>query len=44
LGAEAVHRMVVENFPAIVAIDGLGNNLYDQGVAKYRSWRLEGAE
>ena len=44
LGAEAVHRMVVENFPAIVAIDSLGNNLYDQGVAKYRSWRLEGAE
>lgn len=35
LGAEAVHRMVVEDFPAIVAIDSQGNNLYEQGVAKY---------
>lgn len=37
LGAEAVHRMVVEDFPAIVAIDSQGNNLYEQGVAKYRT-------
>jgi fumarate hydratase subunit beta len=44
LGAEAVHRMVVENFPAIVAIDSLGNNVYEQGVAKYRNFRSEVAE
>lgn len=37
LGAEAVHRMVVEDFPAIVAIDCLGNNVYEQGVRKYRT-------
>ncbi len=28
LGPEAVHRLVVENFPLIVAIDADGNNLY----------------
>ncbi len=44
LGAEAVHRMVVEDFPAVVAIDSLGNNLYDQGVAKYRNFGMEGVE
>lgn len=44
LGAEAVHRMVVEDFPAIVAIDSQGNNLYDQGVAKYRDPSLKGAK
>ncbi|NMA61361.1 MAG: Fe-S-containing hydro-lyase [Firmicutes bacterium] len=44
LGAEAVHRMVVENFPVIVAIDSEGNNLYDQGVAKYRDPSLKEAK
>jgi len=44
LGAEAVHRMVVEDFPAIVAIDSEGNNVYEQGVAKYRNFGLEEAE
>lgn len=43
LGAEAVHRMVVENFPVIVAIDSQGNNVYEQGVAKYRNFGLEEA-
>src|SRR5690554_4868444 len=42
LGAEAVHRMVVEDFPVVVAIDSLGNNLYDQGVEKYRDPSLKG--
>lgn len=41
LGAEAVHRMVVEDFPVIVAIDSSGNNLYDQGVATYRDPSLK---
>jgi len=30
LGAEAVRRIEVENFPAIVAIDSLGNCIYKQ--------------
>jgi fumarate hydratase subunit beta len=28
LGAEALYRFTVENFPAIVAIDSQGNDLY----------------
>jgi fumarate hydratase subunit beta len=28
LGAEAIRELKVENFPAIVAIDSGGNNLY----------------
>lgn len=30
LGAEAIHRLYVEDFPAIVAIDSKGNNIYDR--------------
>ncbi|HPM42826.1 MAG TPA: Fe-S-containing hydro-lyase [Candidatus Omnitrophota bacterium] len=29
LGAEAIHRLVVEDFPVIVAIDSKGRNIYD---------------
>ncbi len=43
LGAEAVRRMVVEDFPVIVAIDSEGNNLYEQGVAEYRHPSLKEA-
>ena len=35
LGAEAIHRLEVENFPVIVVIDSLGNNLYESGRAAY---------
>ncbi len=35
LGAEAIHRLEVENFPVIVVIDSLGNNLYETGRAAY---------
>ena len=35
LGAEAVHRFTVKDFPALVLIDSLGNNLYVDGPAKY---------
>ena len=35
LGAEAIRRLKVKNFPAIVAQDIYGNNLYDEGVKKY---------
>jgi fumarate hydratase subunit beta len=36
LGAEAVRRMEVEGFPAIVAIDARGNDLYIQGKETYQ--------
>ena len=36
LGAEAIAQMEIENFPAIVAIDCLGNNFYEIGQAPYR--------
>ena len=42
LGPEAVRRMVGEDFPVIVAIAAQGNNLYEQGEAKYRQAIAEG--
>ena len=36
LGPEAIRRLRVENFPAIVAQDAHGGNLFRDGVAKYR--------
>jgi fumarate hydratase subunit beta len=36
LGAEALHRMVVEDFPAIVVLDSQGNNLYEIGPKQYQ--------
>lgn len=35
LGAEAIRRLEVEDFPAIVIIDSDGNNLYETGRADY---------
>lgn len=35
LGAEAVRRLEVENFPVIVVIDSQGNNLYESGKEAY---------
>ena len=35
LDAEAIRRLEVEDFPAIVIIDSLGNNLYETGRAAY---------
>jgi fumarate hydratase subunit beta len=35
LGPEAIHRLVVENFPVIVVNDTLGGDLYDEGVKIY---------
>ena len=35
LGAEAIRRLEVEDFPAIVIIDSKGNNLYETGRAEY---------
>lgn len=36
LGAEAIHRLEVEDFYAIVTYDCEGNDLLEQGVEKYR--------
>lgn len=36
LGTEAIHRLLVEDFPTIAAIDSYGNNLYTEGVKKYK--------
>ena len=37
LGTEAIRRMEVENMPAIVVEDTLGNYLYDEVVKEYRT-------
>lgn len=37
LGAEAIRRLEVEDFPAIVIIDSEGNNLYETGRQAYLS-------
>ncbi|EGW38844.1 Fe-S-containing hydro-lyase [Desulfosporosinus sp. OT] len=37
LGPEAVRRLVVKDFPAIVIIDQCGHNLYEIGKAQYRA-------
>jgi fumarate hydratase subunit beta len=36
LGTEAIMRLTVENFPAIVADDIYGEDLFEQGKAKYK--------
>lgn len=36
LGAEAIRKLEVEDFPVIVVIDSEGNNLYETAVEKYR--------
>ena len=35
LGAEAILKIDVENFPVIVVIDSLGNNLYEKSNEKF---------
>lgn len=37
LGTEAIRRYTVEDFPCIVAIDSLGNNVYETEPPKYRT-------
>jgi fumarate hydratase subunit beta len=36
LGPEAIRRLRVEDFPAIVAQDAQGGNLYQEGVKRYQ--------
>ncbi len=35
LGSEAIRKLTVKEFPAIVALDCHGGNLYSEGIAKY---------
>ena len=37
LGTEAIRELEVEELPAIVVIDALGHNLYDEVVKQYRT-------
>lgn len=37
LGTEAIRKLEVENFPAIVVIDAKGNNLYETAVKEIRA-------
>ncbi len=41
LGAEAIRRLEVENFPVVVVIDSQGNNLYEMGRESYLSWQKD---
>jgi fumarate hydratase subunit beta len=36
LGPEAIRRMVVENFPAVVINDTRGRDLYEEGIKEYQ--------
>ena len=36
LGAEAIRKMEVKDFPVVVVVDSEGNNLYETAVTKYR--------
>ncbi|GAX90104.1 Fe-S-containing hydro-lyase [Effusibacillus lacus] len=36
LGPEAIRKLTVENFPAVVINDSFGNDLYMEGTEKYR--------
>ena len=36
LGAEAIRKIYVEDFPVIVVIDSEGNNLYETAIKEYR--------
>lgn len=36
LGTEAIRKLTIENFPAIVVIDSEGNNLYETAIKEYR--------
>lgn len=41
LGAEAIRKLEVENFPVIVVIDREGNNLYETSIQKYRKIQIK---
>lgn len=37
LGPEAIHQFKIEDFPAVVAVDARGGNLYEEGPKLYKS-------
>lgn len=37
LGPEAIYKLKIENFPAVIAIDCKGRNLYKEGPASFRT-------
>lgn len=37
LGTEAIRKLEVENFPVIVVIDSMGNDLYEMSIKEYKS-------
>ncbi|MDR0644231.1 MAG: Fe-S-containing hydro-lyase [Treponema sp.] len=41
LGTEAIHRLVVEDFPVTVVIDCNGNNLYKTGRQAFLAWKAQ---
>ena len=41
LGAEAIRKIEIENFPAIVVIDSEGNNLYETAVREFAVGKQE---
>lgn len=40
LGPEAIHRFVIEDFPAVVCVDAKGVNLYEEGPKLYKQLEL----
>ena len=36
LGAEAIRKIYVEDFPVIVVIDSEGNNLYENSIKEFK--------
>ena len=40
LGAEAIRKLEVKDFPVIVVIDRDGNNLYETAIEKYKKIQL----
>ena len=36
LGAEAIRKLEIKDFPVVVVIDSEGNNLYETAILKYR--------
>ena len=40
LGAEAIRKLEVKDFPVIVVIDRDGNNLYETAIEKYKKIQI----
>ncbi|HPF30107.1 MAG TPA: Fe-S-containing hydro-lyase [Lachnospiraceae bacterium] len=40
LGTEAIRKLTVKNFPVIVVIDSLGNNLYETAIEEFQQMKF----